>query len=416
VNGPSAPDFLHPFARPAAGPEAFIKIVGAEGSTVWDDLGNRYVDALASLWYCHAGHGRIAIADAIATQARTLAAFHCFDRFTNGPAEELCATLVGLAPMAGARAFLTSGGSEAVETAIKLARLAHFSAGAPERTLIISRAPSYHGVTYASMAATGLPPNQEGFGPMLADVVQVPKDDLETLDAVLAERGHELAAIIAEPVIGAGGVYPPLPGYLAGLRERCDAHGGFLILDEVICGFGRLGSWWGAQRYGVRPDLVTFAKGVTSGYLPLGGVLVGQALRSRLEADPSLVLRHGHTYGGHPTVCAAAMANLAILQSEELPARAHHIGGRLSSGLRSLVDGTSVLGVRGDGAVWAIELGPGHSATDVREELLTRGVIARPIGASAVAYCPPLVVTDAELDQCLEATAEAVQAAGPTGG
>jgi adenosylmethionine-8-amino-7-oxononanoate aminotransferase len=414
AKGQPTPAFLHPFARPAAGPEAFITIVGAEGSTVWDDLGNRYVDALASLWYCHAGHGRTAIADAIAVQARTLAGFHCFDRFTNDPAEELCATLAELAPMAHARVFLTSGGSEAVETAIKLARLAHFAAGAPERTLIVSRAPSYHGVTYASMAASGLPLNQLGFGPMLADVVQVPKDDLGALDAVLAERGDQLAAIIAEPVIGAGGVYPPLPGYLAGLRERCDRHGAFLILDEVICGFGRLGSWWGAQRYGVRPDLVSFAKGVTSGYLPLGGVLVGEAVRAPLEADPTLVLRHGHTYGGHPTVCAAAIANLAILQSEGLPARAHHIGGRLASGLRALVDDATVLGVRGEGAVWAIELGPGHSATDVREELLTRGVIARPIGASAIAYCPPLVVTDAELDHCVEATAEAVKAAGPT--
>ena len=410
---PDTPTFLHSFARPAAAPESFVKIVRGEGAQVWDDLGNRYVDALASLWYCHVGHGRGEIADAIATQARTLGAFHTFDRFTNGPAEELCATLAGLAPMAGARVFLTSGGSESVDSALKLARLAHFVAGEPQRTLIVSRAPSYHGVTFGGLAATGLPANQLGFGPMLGDVVQVPKDDLDALDAVLAERGDELAAIIAEPVIGAGGVHPPQAGYLSGLRERCDHHGGFLILDEVICGFGRLGSWWGAQHYGVRPDLVTFAKGVTSGYVPLGGVLVGPAVSGRLESDPVLVLRHGHTYSGHPTACAAGLANLAILQRERLLDRARAIGGRLSSGLRDLVDGDSVLGLRGDGAVWAIELGPGRAANDVRDELLTLGVIARPIGTSTVAYCPSLVATDADIDECVEATATAVKSVQP---
>jgi putrescine aminotransferase len=404
------PAFLHPFARPAAGPEAFISIVRGDGAVVWDDLGNRYVDALASLWYCHAGHGRKAIADAIAAQAGTLAGYHCFDRFTNPPAEELCRVLSDLAPMAEARVFLTNSGSEAVESAIKLARLAHFSAGQPERTLIISRVPSYHGVTYGGMSATGLAPNLVGFGPMLPDVVQVPKDDLGALDAVLAERGHQLAAIISEPIIGAGGVFPPEPGYLSALRDRCDRHGGFLILDEVICGFGRLGSWWGAQRFGVRPDLVTFAKGVTSGYLPLGGVLVGTEVRSRLESDPALVLRHGHTYSGHPTACAAAVANLAILADEGLPSRAHTIGARLSGGLRQLVDGETVVGLRGDGGVWAIDLGAGLSANDAREELLTRGVIVRPIGTSTLAYCPPLVATDADIDQCVEATAEAIAA------
>src|SRR5258708_6238205 len=165
----AGPEFLHPFARPAAEREAFITIVRGEGAAVWDDLGNRYVDALASLWYCQVGHGRAVIADAIARQARQLGGYHCFDRFTNRPADELCALLAASAPMDDARVFLTSGGSEAVESAIKLARLAHFAAGAPERTLVISRAPSYHGVTYASLAATGLPLNQAGFGPMLAD-------------------------------------------------------------------------------------------------------------------------------------------------------------------------------------------------------------------------------------------------------
>ena len=409
--GRSTPNFLHPFARPAAASESFIPIVRGEGAVVWDELGNRYVDALASLWYCHAGHGRSSIAEAIAAQARTLAGFHCFDRFTNPPAEALCEQLAELAPMPDARVFLTSGGSESVESAVKLARLAHFAGGSPERTLVISRAPSYHGVTYASLALTGLPLNQAGYGAMLPDVVQVPKDDLDAIDEVLAERGDALAAIIAEPIVGAGGVYPPVPGYLQGLRDRCDRHGAFLILDEVICGFGRLGDWWGAQHFGVHPDLVTFAKGVTSGYVPLGGVLVGPRVYQPLEADATLVLRHGHTYSGHPTACAAAVANLAILKSEDLRGRAPVIGARLSAGLRGLVDGDLVLDVRGDGAVWAVELGEGVAANDVREELLSRGVIARPIGTSTVAYCPPLVIGDDDIDHCVDATGEAVAAA-----
>jgi adenosylmethionine-8-amino-7-oxononanoate aminotransferase len=409
VSKPQLP-FLHAYARPAAGPEAFIKVVRGEGAIVYDDLGNRYVDALASLWYCNVGHGRSEIVDAVQRQMTSIAAFHTFDRFTNEPAEALTTRLAGLAPMPNARVFLTTGGSEAVDTAMKLARLAHYVGGNPDRTLIVSRRPSYHGVTFGGMTATGLPLNQQGFGPLLPDVEQVPHDDLDALDAILVERGDQLAAIIAEPVIGAGGVYPPSDGYLTALRERCDRHGGLLILDEVICGFGRLGRWWGAEHYGVVPDLVTFAKGVTSGYLPVGGVLVGEAVRRPLEADGTFVLRHGHTYGGHPASCGAALANLDIIEREALVERAVKVGDRLAAGLRSIVDAATITEVRGAGAVWAIGLGEGIDAIEAREELLTRGVIARPIGASTMAYCPPLVITDADIDQVVDATAESVRA------
>ena len=409
----TVPRFFHPFARVAAGPEAFISIVRGSGSTVWDDLGTPYIDALASLWYCNIGHGRAEVAAAVAAQMGQLEVFHTFERFTNPAAEALCDRLAGRAPMPDARVFLTSGGSEAVETAFKLVRLAHAAAGAPERTLIVSRVPSYHGVTYGAMSATGLPLNQAGFGPLLPDVVGVGRDDLGALDALLAERGDELAAIIAEPVIGAGGVYPPAPGYLAALRERCDRHGAFLIFDEVICGFGRLGSFWAADHYGVRPDLVTFAKGVTSGYLPLGGVLVGAAVSAALATDPTLVFRHGYTYSGHPTACAAALANLDILVAEDLPGRAVEIGRRLAAGLGELIDGDAVTEVRGAGAVWAMELGEGRTALDVREELLARGVIARPLGTTAVAFCPPLVISDAEIDRIVEAAGESAAAVRP---
>ncbi|MBV9254089.1 MAG: aspartate aminotransferase family protein, partial [Actinobacteria bacterium] len=217
---PDHPAFLHAYARPAAGPEAYIKIVKGDGALVWDDLGNRYVDALASLWYCQVGHGRDRIVEAVNKQMHELAGWHTFDRFTNGPAEELTERLRELAPMKDARVFLTTGGSESVDTAIKLARLAHYVNGHPEKTLIVSRKPSYHGVSYGALSATGLPANQEGFGPLLGDVVQVQHDSLHELDKVLHDRGPELAAIIAEPVVGAGGVYPPEEGYLEGLRQK----------------------------------------------------------------------------------------------------------------------------------------------------------------------------------------------------
>lgn len=394
------PRFLHPYARPAAGAEAFVTLVRGEGTYVWDDLGNRYIDAMASLWYCNAGHGRAEIIDAITAQFHKLDTFHTFDRFTNEPADALAEDLAALAPMGDARVFFTSSGSEAVDTAIKLARLA------TGRSVVISRRPSYHGVTYGSLSATGLPLNQAGFGPLLPDVVQVPHDDMAALDEAMSD---EVAAVIAEPVIGAGGVYPPAPGYLAGLRERCDRVGALLILDEVICGFGRLGRWWGAQRYDVVPDLVTFAKGVTSGYLPLGGVLVGRRVRDALESDESFVLRHGHTYSGHPAACAAASANIAVLRDEGLIGRADHIGSVLSAALRDVAeDDDRITDVRGDAGVWAVGLVEQVSAVDVREEMMLRGVIARPLGPTTITFCPPLSISDEDLVTCASVLRDAL--------
>jgi adenosylmethionine-8-amino-7-oxononanoate aminotransferase len=305
--------------------------------------------------------------------------------------------------MATARIFLTSGGSESVETAPKLARGAHYLAGDEKRTLIVSREPSYPGVSYGAMTATGIPLNRQGYGPMVDGIVQVPYDDLDALDAVIAERGDELAAVIAEPVVGAGGVLPPPPGYLEGLRERCDRAGAFLIFDEVICGFGRLGAWFGAQRYGVTPDLITFAKGVTSGYQPVGGVIVGPKVRAPLEADADYVLRHGYTYSGHPSACAAGMANLDIIERESLAERAPKIGQRLGDGLQQLVDAGALVAARGDAGVWAAVLQDGVDPNAVRDRMLGRGVIPRPLGANALAFCPPLVITDEQIDQILDA-------------
>ncbi len=401
--------FLHAFARPAARADEFITIVRGVGAMVYDKAGKGYVDGLASLWYCNVGHGNAEIADAISAQARKLAAFQTFDIFTNEPAEELATELVSLAPMPDARVFFASGGSEAVDTAIKLARISHVQAGNPDKTVIISRSPSYHGVNYGGLAATGIAANQAGFGKMLPDFVQVPQNDLDAMGAACAMHAGKIAAIIAEPVLGAPGVYPPSPGYLNGLRALADQHGAYLIFDEVICGFGRLGEWWGAQKYGVTPDLVTFAKGVTSGYQPLGGVLVGPAVRAPLEADATFLLRHGYTYSGHPTAAAAGVANLTIIRRDGLLERANGIGARLGAGLEKVTAGR-VAELRGVGAVWAITMNEGVSNVAVRNTMLEHGVIVRPIAPNHIAYCPPLVATDAQIDQIISATDAALSA------
>lgn len=398
---------LHAFAPPTK--REFLKIVRGDGARVFDDRGNSYVDGMASLWYVAAGHGRREIAEAAAKQMTTLAAYHVFDPFTNGPAEEVADRIAALAPMRDSRIFLVSSGSEAVDSAIKLARIAQFQAGHPERTVVVSREHGYHGVTYGGLSAQGLPMNQKGFGPLVGDFVNLPSNDIEAMSRLFAERGDTIAAIITEPVQGAGGVYPPLPGYLEGLRRLCDQHGAFLIFDEVICAFGRLGKWFGAEHFGVQPDLITFAKAVTSGYVPLGGVVVGPAVRAALEADPSFFLRHGHTYSGHPTACVAALTNLDILEREGLVDRAPHIGERLSAGLHSLKRDGLLAGVRGDVAVWAAVLPEGIDNGAVRDRVLAHGVIARPVPGNALSFCPPLVITDADIDQCVDALAAALK-------
>lgn len=389
---------LHPFARPAADAGSFIRIVKGEGALVYDDRGRRYVDAMASLWYCNVGHGRDEIARAVAEQIGQLENHHLFEKFVNPRAEELATRLVALAPVPDSRVFFTSGGSEAIDTALKLSRVAHAQAGHPERTIVVSRTPSYHGVTYGGMALTGLPLNRKDFGTGMADVVQVAKDDLDGVRAVLERHPGRVAAVFAEPVIGAGGVWPPVPGYLQGLRALCDEHGAHLVLDEVICGFGRLGTMFAGSHFGVQADLTTFAKGVSSGYVPLGGVLVAPSVHEALSADPTFMLRHGYTYSGHASACAAALVCLDITEREGLLERAPLIGERLSRGLGGLRDAGLVTDVRGVGAVWGVSLPDGLDPVAVRDRMLDDGVVVRPIAPTTLAICPPLVIADEDVD------------------
>lgn len=408
----SLPRFLHPFAKPTR--EKFVTVARGEGARIYDNAGKEYIDGMASLWYCAIGHGRREMADAVSRQITTIEAYSAFDPFTTRIADELCERIASLSPVVDARVFLCNSGSEAVDSAMKLARLAHVQAGRPERTIIISRGRGYHGTNYGGTSAQGIPPNRTGYGPLVGDVIHVDPDDIEGLSQIMSTNSERLAAVISEPVQGAGGVFPPTDGYLQQLRKLCDKHGAYLIFDEVITGFGRLGTWFGAQHFGVTPDLLTFAKAVTSGYQPLGGVIVGKAVREPIEADASFLLRHGYTYSGHATACAAAITNLDIIEREGLLERAIHIGNRLESGLSALASDGMIDHARGRVAVWAAAHVPGVDPMVVRDRMLASGAITRALNTDTNSFCPPLVITDAELDRLIDvfATTTAAVAAG----
>ncbi|OFW54272.1 MAG: acetylornithine aminotransferase [Actinobacteria bacterium RBG_16_70_17] len=396
---PSA--LLHPFSSPRRA--EYINIVRGLGAVVWDDQGREYVDGMASLWYMNIGHGREEMAEAIGAQARTLAAYQTFEPFSNPWAERAADLIAGLAPMADSRIFFCNSGSEAVDTAVKVARIAHREAGHPERRIVISRERAYHGTNYGGTSLQGIPPNRDGFGPLLPGVLNVVAEDEEAMKQVFADHGDEIAAVITEPLQGAGGVWPPPPGYLEHLRDLCNAHGAYLIHDEVITGFGRLGSWFGSQFYGVTPDLITFAKAVTSGYVPLAGVIVGPAVRAALEAEPGFVLRTGYTYSGHPLAAAAALKALEIQEREGLVERAVFIKGLLEPGLQGLWEKGLVTDVRGEGAVWAVSVPAGTDLLAVRDGLLEQGVILRAIPPNSLSMCPPLVITEGQIGQIVQA-------------
>jgi adenosylmethionine-8-amino-7-oxononanoate aminotransferase len=396
---------LHPFT-PAAKPRSeFINIVRGEGSLVYDDTGKDYVDGLGSLWYCQVGHGRTEIIDAVTDQMRRIEAYNIFDPFTNEPADRVAEMIVERSPFPDGRVFLGCSGSEAVDTAIKIARQAMQRRGQADRQVVVRRTNGYHGTNLGGTSAQGIAPNREGWGDLVPHFVEVPHDDLEALAQVFAGQGDRIAAIITEPVQGAGGVFPPVDGYLEGMRRLCDQHGALLIFDEVICGFGRTGEWFGAQTFGVTPDLITFAKGVTSGYQPLSGVLLSRDLSAEFE-EPGFLLRTGYTYSGHPAACAAGIANIELMEAEDLIVRGRHVGEQVRNGLEALVGDGLVESWRGIGAVYAAELG--RDSIPVRNAILEAGVIVRPIG-TCLAICPPLVITDDEVGRIIDTMAAALK-------
>ncbi|HEY1524366.1 MAG TPA: aminotransferase class III-fold pyridoxal phosphate-dependent enzyme [Solirubrobacteraceae bacterium] len=402
----------HPFADMGAVRHGELVIDRGEDVWVWDSEGRRYLDGTASLWYANVGHGRPEIAEAVARQLSRLEAYSTFGDFANAPARELAEMLADLAPMPS-RVFFGSGGGDAVDTAAKLARRYWFELGQPDRTLLISRTAGYHGTHGFGTALAGIPANTAGFGPQV-ETVQVPHDSLEALeDAIEREGAARVAAVFVEPVIGAGGVYPPLPGYIEGLAAVCERTGVLLVIDSVICGFGRLGTWFGIERWGVEPAMILFAKGVTSGYLPLGGVVVSERVAEpfwREAGGP--VFRHGATYAAHATCCAAALANLALLERDGLVERARSLEGPLFDALGAFASMPAVAEVRGGvGLMAAVELtdevltqSPGAVAR-VASAAREKGVLVRPLGRG-VAVSPPLTVQEEHIGLMAEAIGE----------
>ncbi len=389
---------IHPFSD-LTKPEAdFINIVSAEGSILTDDTGKTYIDGMASLWYCQVGHGRREIIDAITNQMNDLVTYNTFDPFSNDRAQEVAELIAKKSPLENSRVFLGSSGSEAVDTALKIARIVQQRRGHKDKQIIVRRTHGYHGTNFGGTTAQGIEPNREGWGDLVPHFVEVPNDNIEEVSKVFAEHGSNIAAVISEPVQGAGGVWPPEDGYLQGLRKLCTQHNSLLIFDEVICGFGRTGSWFGAETFGVKPDLMTFAKGVSSGYLPLSGVIVSNDVSDEL-AEPGFLLRTGYTYSGHPASAAAGIANINLIEEEGLVERANHVGKKTVEGFDALAAEGLIESYRGIGAVWAADIG--RDAIPVRNEMIDRGVIVRGVG-EAIIWCPPLTVTDEQVGRFIE--------------
>ncbi len=402
----------HPFADMGSVRSAELVLERGDDVWVWDTDGTRYLDATASLWYCNVGHGRTEIADAVAAQMRSLEAYSAFGDFSSRPARELCERLAALAPMPGARVFLGSGGGDAVDTAAKLARRFWIESGVPERMHLVVRSHGYHGTHGFGTSLAGIEANRSSWGPLIPDVGVVEHDSLEALRAHVERVGPDrVAAIFAEPVIGAGGVRPPSEGYIEGLAELCRESGALFVCDSVICGFGRLGTWYGIERWDVEPDMITFAKGVTSGYLPLGGVVAGARVAEPFWSEPGApVFRHGATYAGHATCCAAALANLDLLERDGLYRRGEELEGDLHDALRQLADHDLVEEVRGGvGLLGAVGLPAAVAPPRVAALARESGVLVRPL-ATGVAVSPPLTATPEHFELIVEALSTALDA------
>jgi putrescine aminotransferase len=393
----------HPFSDMSAVSGHELVMERAEGIWVYDTDGRRYLDGTASLWYANAGHGRSEIADRVREQMTKLEA-----------ALELAARLSEHAPMPEARLFFTTGGGESIDTAAKLARQYWSVEGRPDKVHIINRTAAYHGTNAFGTSLGGIEPNRVGFGPLVLDTSTVGYDSVAALEEEILRLGADrVAAFFAEPVIGAGGVYPPPDGYLEGVTALCEEYDVLFVADSVICGFGRLGSWFGVERWSLAPDMIVFAKGVTSGYLPLGGVVASARVAEPFWSQPGHMFRHGATYAGHPVCCAAALANLDILERENLIPRGAELEGVLFDALARLRDHELVTEVRGGtglmGAV-GLDLDAGPTVvSDVFAATRERGLLTRPLGAG-LAMSPPLTIQPDEIEQMATAIGDALEA------
>jgi adenosylmethionine-8-amino-7-oxononanoate aminotransferase len=405
-------NFWHSFAdMQAVNRNGPLVLTRGEGVHVWDADGRRYLDAAAGLWNCNVGHGRAEIGEAVARQIGELASFSTFGDYSNPRAEELADRLVALAPFADA-AFLTSGGSDSVDTAVKIVRRYWSALGQPERRTVISRESAYHGMHYGGTGLAGIEPNRAGYGDLVPDTARVPWDSAEALAKTVESLGEQhVAAFICEPVIGAGGILLPPQDYLTEVARICRETGVLLVLDEVITGFGRVGEWFAAQRFGVTPDLVLCAKGITSGYLPMGAVLAGARVSEPFYDGTVGLWRHGYTSSGHVAGAAAALANLDILEREQLVPRVRELEPVLAAAFTPLASHPLVDSVRtGVGLLTAVQLADPDKAPAVVAALREHDVLTRAIGQGALQVSPAFVITDEQIRGLAEAFRAALDA------
>jgi PLP-dependent transaminase len=397
---------IHPHAV-VGNPAPPVIWARGKGALLWDVEGREYVDGTCGLWQCAVGHGREELGRVAAEQMATLEFYASFWNFANEPSIRLAARLAELSPPGLDRVFFTNGGSEGIETAIKLVRLAWHAAGQPERNVVLSRKAAYHGVGSASLAATGIPPLKEGFGPLppgfvhlstptlRADADELVAELERTIDEVGADR---IAALIGEPVLGVGGMIPPPDGYWPRVQEVLRRHGILLVLDEIVTAYGRTGHWFAAERYGLDADVIVTAKALTSGYVPMGAVLVHDRVAAMLDGT---AFRHGFTYNGHPVGAAVALANLDIIEREGLLSRARELGARMLERLQPAAELDAVAEVRGIGLMLGVELEGDRDASPVSASALEQGVVVRASGQKIV-MSPPLVVEEAQADRIVD--------------
>lgn len=416
---------LHPLQHPSTHAEPLV-IERGEGVYLYTIDGRKILDGMAGLWNVNVGYGREELAQAAYEQMKRLAFTSNFAGTTNIPATQLAHKLSGYAYADLKTTFFTSGGSEANDSAFKIARYYWKRLGKPDKVKIIARKSAYHGITLATTFATGIERYHKMFGPAVPGFVHVPAPypyrfegevkDGETIglaaaraieDAILREGAETVAAVIAEPVQGVGGVIVPPEDYFPRVRQICDQYGVLLIADEVITGFGRTGELFGLNRYGVQPDILSFAKAITSGYQPLGGNQITDAIYDTIQSAPDTdSWMHGYTYSGHATACAVALRNLEIIEQEKLVEQGRQRGERLLAGLQSLKEFSIVGDVRGIGLICAVEL-VSDKATKAADPALTakvarlcqeRGLRTRNVG-STLAFAPPLIISEAEVDE-----------------
>jgi adenosylmethionine-8-amino-7-oxononanoate aminotransferase len=431
---------IHSLHHPSDHLEPMVYVRG-RGAMITDIQGRDYIDGLAGLWNTNVGHGREELAKAAADQMSDLAYFSVYAGSTNIPAIQIADKLISLAPKNMQAVFLTSGGAESNESAFKTARFYWKAKGKPDKIKIISRFNAYHGVTLQAMSATGMAPYWKMFEPRVPGFVHIPTcypyrqegaKPGETAgqtaarlleEAIVREGPDTVAAFIAEPIHGGGGVIYPTDDYFPLVRQVCDRHQVLFIADEVITGFCRTGKWFAMEHWNVNPDILSFAKGVSSGYLPLGGIMVSKAIKEAMDSvKPEDRWMHAYTYSGHATCCAVGIKNLEIMERERLWERAAVMGKRLHDGLHAAFDGHPNLGdIRsGKGLLAAVELVEDQATKKMfdpdkkvgprlMQEMTKRGLVTR-ARMENIFFSPALVITEAQLDRMISIARDAVKA------